>query len=138
GDYGARSAELVEQRDQQQTAAGGTEKIVEVNPVDALDIFRYCQRHYGAGSEKGQGGSEINERQVPVGGGFALHQDHGERNKDQKGVEGAQPSEFGIERPLPIGDDIGENAAHSEPEERNGDGEKRHVVVEHHREDARE
>ena len=138
GDHGIGPANEFEQRQQEKAAGGGADEIEEIDAVDLVNGFADGERDDGSGGEKWQGGGEVDEGQVPVGEVVALGEKDGERHDDEQAIDDAETAEAGEERSFPTGHDVGKNAAQSETEKRDGDGEEGEVVVEDDRKNAGE
>ena len=138
GDHRVRTAHQFEQRQQQQAPRRGARQIVEVDPVHLLDGFADDGRDDGARGEEGQRRREVDQRQVPIGKIVSLRQQDGQRHHHEQAVDHAQSPEAREQRRLPGGHHIRKHAAQPQPEKRDGNREEGKVVIEHHREDARE
>ncbi len=131
------SAERVEQQDQDEAASGRAQQIEEINPVDALDGFRDHEGDDDSGAEKGQRGHEIDQAEFEVADFGSAGEDEQRRGQHEGRVDEADGSQFAERRTGPAGNQIGQNAADAQSEQRDRDGEKREVVIKNHRKNPR-
>ena len=137
-DHGVRSAEQVQERNQQQAAGGGAGEIPEIGAVDPLHRFPDGQRDHGSGKEERHGAGEVDQRQSGVTQ-LARREQNEQQRRDHRRA-GAQPqrAQLGVQIAGPRRDDVGEDAAGAQPEQRDRNGQKRKVVIKNDGEDARQ
>jgi hypothetical protein len=127
-----------QQRIEKQASPGRADQVEEIDAVHTIHALGDGQRNDNAGDEEWQRGSEKQDRQPRVSQFFSLPEDGRQREHHEQPVQRAQPSQLQEHISRTIRHHIGEHAARAQSEQRDRDGQKREVVKQHHRKDARE
>ena len=141
----ARSTKAIEQRDEHETAAGGSDQICRVHGIDARREPRDRERDDEAAGEERQRSHRIDDEHQHEVARRVIEphpqpDQHEQRHDGARGVDRRLPHEEEARRvaiePTPA--HVRKNAARAQAEEGDRDRQKREVVVHHHGEDARQ
>jgi hypothetical protein len=138
GQHRVRSAKIIEQRNQGQATGCGPKQIEEVHAIHPLDAFRDGQRHNSPGEKEGQGGGKVHCSQCAIVQFTRAREQIDQRENNGNAIQHCQCSEFKIDVPAPARHHVREDTARAQPEQSDGDCEKREVIIKDDRENTGE
>ena len=136
--HGIRTAEAVQQGQQQHAAHGRAHQVEEVDSVDALDGLRDGERNDGSAKEERQRAGEVDQGQSPVAEFARTREDKHQRAQHRDTVDGRQGAQLHEKIAAPRRNQVRENAPGPQPEQGDRNRQKREMVVKDDGKDARQ